>query len=376
MSPRVRFFFQETRISIGLWIFFAYLYWFVAHFGPGALGGRPSGLLRYVEGPLIHLEILLDGLMLGGFFGVIRFLIQLSPLRRRSFRQVVLLSALLYLVSLVIIGLVVYMVFDLTGNLPELSSQEWIRIRSPRFLLSVLVWSGTCAVGTSLILEMRRKLGSEVFGALLTGRYFHPREEERVFLFMDLKDSTAITERLGHALYSLFIRKCYRELSDLVLTHQAQIYQYVGDEVVLSWRKDKDAARRCVALCLEFQQRLRQNAALYEKEFDATPVFRGGADLGTVTAAEVGEVKLEVAYHGDVLNTAARLLGKCKDVDVLFLVSEKVQREVSADFRCHHQGELELRGKSETVQAYSISQLSPSPEPQNKELDLDVHDPS
>lgn len=41
------------------------------------------------------------------------------------------------------------------------------------------------------------------------------------------------------------------------------------------------------------------------------PEFKAGLSLGLVTVAEVGELKTEFAYHGDVLNTAARIEGYC-----------------------------------------------------------------
>jgi len=49
----------------------------------------------------------------------------------------------------------------------------------------------------------------------------------------------------------------------------------------------------------------------YRNKYGMVPKFKAGANSGYVTVAEVGELKKELAYHGEVLNTAARIQGKC-----------------------------------------------------------------
>jgi adenylate cyclase len=47
--------------------------------------------------------------------------------------------------------------------------------------------------------------------------------------------------------------------------------------------------------------------------------------LGDVTVSEVGVIKREIAYHSDVLNTAARIQGKCNEFEAGLLVSEELK---------------------------------------------------
>ena len=65
----------------------------------------------------------------------------------------------------------------------------------------------------------------------ITGR----REVDRIFCFIDLKDSTSIAEKLGHLQFAMFLRDYYSDISEALRRTAAQIYQYVGDEIVLSW---------------------------------------------------------------------------------------------------------------------------------------------
>ena len=182
--------------------------------------------------------------------------------------------------------------------------------------------------------------------------------EQRVFLFMDLEGSTGIAERLGPSEYSRFIRHCFQELTDVVVTHGAQVYQYVGDEVVLTWPGTSEEARcRCVRAYYQFRERLSERHEWYRAQFDCAPTFRGGIEAGPVAATEVGDVKREIAYHGDALNTAARLLEMCKSVGAELLATERIQEAVTATagFRADLQTQVALRGQTHETAVYRIA---------------------
>ena len=355
MSARVRFYAQETLIAIAAWTVFAFLYWWVAFYGPGKVVTLSPGLTAYLESGGGQFEILLDGVLLGLFYSVIHYLTERPFLRKRPFGQVVVLKAGLQLLALGLVGGLVYSVFSGMNALPQMSPREAEGLVSGRFVFSLLAWLGFCAFLLSFLLEMRRKLGPGVLLPLMTGKYFQPREEERLFLFLDLKDSTSHTERLGHRRYSQLIRSCYDDLCDLVMDSEAEIYQYVGDGVVLSWLAKEGVEDQCLQLFERFHRKLQTRGDEYRSRFEVTPGFRGGADRGIATVTEVGYVKREIAYHGDVLNTAARLEASCKSLGAELLISESVFLNLADRSRFTARGELELRGKQKLVQVYSLS---------------------
>jgi adenylate cyclase len=82
--------------------------------------------------------------------------------------------------------------------------------------------------------QLNLMLGQGNLSKLLTGKFYHPREEERIFMFLDLQSSTQLAERLGHIVYSSLIQDCFNDLG-VVIEDCAEIYQYVGDEAVLTW---------------------------------------------------------------------------------------------------------------------------------------------
>ena len=60
--------------------------------------------------------------------------------------------------------------------------------------------------GTLIILLINDRYGPGVLMKFLEGQYFHPKSEDRIFMFLDLKGSTSIAERLGEK--RLFGKSC------------------------------------------------------------------------------------------------------------------------------------------------------------------------
>ena len=76
----------------------------------------------------------------------------------------------------------------------------WSTIASVPWLLSYLFWRIVVLI-TLTILLVNDKYGPGVFRDFLLGKYFHPKREERIFMFMDLRSSTTIVEKLGEVCY-------------------------------------------------------------------------------------------------------------------------------------------------------------------------------
>ena len=79
-----------------------------------------------------------------------------------------------------------------------------------------------------------------------------------------------------------------------------------------------------------------------------------------VTATEVGDIKREVAFHGDALNTAARLLELCREQERPVLISGRI-REASEEepaLTTEWRGEIELREKSQPVSVVGVERAA------------------
>ena len=192
---------------------------------------------------------------------------------------------------------------------------------------------------------------------LLLGRYKKPKEEKRIFLFLDLKSSTTYAERLGHFKYSQLLQDCFYDLNGVLLDYDAEIYQYVGDEAVLTWPYKKGVYRNnCISVFFAFQDVLRKKEGLYLKKHGVIPQFKAGLHGGILMATEIGVIKKELAYHGDVINVSSHIQKECNKYNVPLLVSGKLLEDLDhqSPFIQKYIGCIKLKGKNKRVDLYTI----------------------
>ena len=173
---------------------------------------------------------------------------------------------------------------------------------------------------------------------------------------MDLKSSTAIAEQLGHFEYSQLIQDCFYDLNEVTPKYEAEIYQYVGDEAVLSWSYNRGLSKtNCLHLFFEFQDKIKLKAPFYLKKYGLLPEFKAGIHGGNVMVSEVGVIKKELAYHGDVVNTTSRIQGECNRYGVPILISEKLLADLNMNgFGSKFMGNVLLKGKQKEVKIHTV----------------------
>jgi class 3 adenylate cyclase len=192
----------------------------------------------------------------------------------------------------------------------------------------------------------------------VAGRYHRPTAEERIFLFLDLEGSTTLAERLGSARYFELLRRFVDDLTDPIVASRGEIYQYAGDEVVVTWPLAEGVrAANCVRCFFWSQDAVTREAARYTRDFGTVPRFRAGLHGGMVTAGELGDLRRQIVFVGDILNTAARLEEYAKRTGLDLVVSDSLLRrlELPPGIEARRCGALELRGKEAPVAAYSLS---------------------
>ena len=209
---------------------------------------------------------------------------------------------------------------------------------------------------TQLLLEVNEKYSPGVFADILSGKYRNPRQEHRTVLFMDLKDSTPIAERLGNQAYFLFIRDFIHAISGAILEHQGFIYQYVGDEVVASWPGDAVSGGRCLASLIEARKNLQVQSEHFRRQYNITPEFRAGIHTGPVTVGEIGLIKRDLAMSGDTMNTTARIRSACSELQQKYLCSQSFVDLVHlSEHQVRAMGGIDLKGKKEKLELYALN---------------------
>lgn len=257
--------------------------------------------------------------------------------------------------QLLIISLLTLIYFMSINMMETNPVRFWNFIKSPSTLIYCL-YVLIVNLSLSFLWEITRLLGSGNFFKLVTGKFYKPKEEYRIFMFVDLNSSTTIAEKLGHIAYSSFIKDCFYDLA-VVQHYNAQIYQYVGDEAVLTWERYKmKYVTQCVDAFWAFDDELSKRSAYYKTTYGIIPEFKAGMNIGVVTVVEIGDIKKEIAYYGNTLNTASRIEAVCNFYNEKLLISKKMYDELikeSSSYTYTKVAETQLRGKQGTTEIYS-----------------------
>jgi adenylate cyclase len=209
----------------------------------------------------------------------------------------------------------------------------------------------------SFSLMLRRMLGQNALLNFFIGRYFKPVEEERIFMFLDLSSSTQIAEKIGHLKFHVFLNEFFYDITDAILEAEGEIYQYVGDEVIVSWRvMDGIKNSRCIQSFFEIQKSIEEKKDKYLNKFGYCPHFRAGIHCGPVIVGEVGDYKRAIAFVGDTVNTTARIQEACKEYKCDLLVSSEFLEKLSlaSDYKVKSIGEIRLKGKEISIELFGI----------------------
>lgn len=228
-----------------------------------------------------------------------------------------------------------------------------IRARIPLSLPAVFV----ITVITVLVLRVVSFLGARNLFYLLIGRYQRPVFEQRIFLFMDLKDSTGITESLGNKRAREFIGRFLFDISKPITDHRGDIYKFMGDGVIAIWGWNEGlSGANVVAALKEAGQALEARASAYERDFGHRPEFRAGIHSGEVVVSEQGDLRRAIEFHGDNINIAARMEQKAKDHNLAVVISETIASELEArDVALKRIGEEHVRGISKPMGLYTLA---------------------
>jgi adenylate cyclase len=212
-----------------------------------------------------------------------------------------------------------------------------------------IVFSIVMAVGSNIAVEMGGLLGYGTLRKLLTGRYVQPRREQRAFLLIDMKDSTGLAERLGPVRFHELLNDFFRDIADAALECEAEIHKYVGDEAILTWSgADALSNGDCLACPFMAQDAIEANRPHYLARYGAAPTFRAVSHFGEIVTGEIGEVRREIAYVGDTLNVAARLLEAAKQLgrDVLVSTDLLEHAALPPELKAEKLPTLTMRGRA------------------------------
>lgn len=170
----------------------------------------------------------------------------------------------------------------------------------------------------------RRYVSPDVAEEVLatSGDLGEPTERDVVVLFADLRNYTALTERLGpRVLVEQVLNRYFTAMTEVLYRHGGTIDKFLGDGIigVFGWpiarTNDGD---RALAAAIDLQLALADLRTTWERELGTSIGMGIGLDYGRAIVGNIGsEQRLDYTLIGDVVNTASRLSGLARPGQIL-----------------------------------------------------------
>lgn len=224
-------------------------------------------------------------------------------------------------------------------------------LKDSSHIKAAIFW-GFVVGNTQLLLQVNSKFGQGDFWNIIMGRYNTPKEEKRIFMFLDLNASTTIAEQLGNEQYHALLKDFFADITAPILENKGNIYQYVGDEVVIAWNyEDGKENLQCIRCFFDMKLHIQKLKGKYMQRYGLVPSFKAGMHCGRVIAGEVGIIKRDITYSGDVLNTTSRILDKCGELNEEVIASSELLSELYSvrNYITRSLGAIKLKGKEKEV---------------------------
>jgi len=330
----------------------------------GTLAGAIIGYILHevdkidVAGPTLRGFFI--GFLVGTSIGLCEEFLFLDKFRKKSYLFLLIFRSVVYSIVIAFFELLINSLSNFLTKDMGISESIYSAVYRENFLRDLVI---IVITSTSLIalLQIRRLHRPGDLIKYVIGKYHLPEEVNKIFLFIDLKSSTAIAEKIGNTQYSSFLIDYYHDMTGAILMSKAEIYQYIGDEIILTWSYEKGVIdARCINCFFDILAAIEMKKETYLRKYGVHPEFKAALHSGTVSVTWIGTIKKEIVYHGDVINTTARIQDECNKYEQKFLISEHMLNNITLPgyLKSEFVGELQLKGKEKKVNIFGLKSIA------------------
>ena len=178
-------------------------------------------------------------------------------------------------------------------------------------------------------------------------------------LFADVVGSTTLAESMDAEDWTQIINEAFDLMSKAIFRYEGTIAQLQGDALLAFFGAPvahEDDPERAVRAGLDMIEAIKEYAAQLKRTHGIDFAIRAGINTGPVIVGNVGsDLRYEYTALGDAVNVAARVQTAAQPTDVL--ISAMTQRYVEPVFDFEDLGDVQVKGKSEPVHLYRVTQL-------------------
>jgi adenylate cyclase len=257
--------------------------------------------------------------------------------------------------AIVVYTIVVVLLFLITIHFTHLLLWPFYHLPVPYGRLPVLI-PVVIVISVIGIVVMRtiHFIGIETLFHLTVGTYHRPVLQEKVLVFLDINNSTALAEQLGAVRTKSLVGKFLFDISKPITDHGGEIYLYKGDGLIALWDwHDAIRGNRILRTIDAVFTTIARERGEYLEQFGVVPSFRIGVHGGEVVVSEQGDTKRAIGVYGSTINIAARMEEAAKAHHIACAMSGDIAENLLDDEgRLIPIGHERIRGSSAEIPIY------------------------
>jgi adenylate cyclase len=203
----------------------------------------------------------------------------------------------------------------------------------------------------------------------LTDKYFWGVEQDVTVMFCDLRGFTRLSEnRLSYDVVFL-LNQYLGRMSEVILDTGGYVDKFMGDGIMAIFGMDRGAragavealqATRAMGGVLDaLNQSLREE--LRGRLEMGIGLHSGPAILGRIGAAGKVSAAGGITALGDTVNTASRLEGACKELNMQAIISKAVLNRAGVESAALETRSLDIRGRAQPIDVAMIKRATELP---------------